>query len=631
MNKIFLILIFVTFSNVTFSQNDYYWYKNEKIYLKRNPNKKMILVENISNSTELKNILNISGLKVIKFHSINKGSNIETYNETRENKNINFAIVQSDENNLERLSENSNILYQASFYKWKNVEFGISHLLYVKLYKVADIEILRKVADLNNVNILGENKFNPLWYTLACTKSSNADALTMANRFYETGLFCHSTPDKLIEDWFSCVDDTEWAEQWGLLNSGQHGGTNGIDINACQAWDISSGDPNIVIAVLDEGVELDHPDLSNMFPLSFDTQTGTSPSAVYGSHGTAVAGIAAANGNNNTGVTGVAGDCHLMSISVNFFLQIGIEARLANGLDFATQNGADVINNSWGGGVPTPVIDDAITNALTFGRDGLGSVVTFAAGNQNDDVNYPANSNDNIIAVGAMNMCGERKRSSANWWEVNLGVTPDPLGVSCDGELVWGSNFGPELDVVAPGVLIPTTDRQGADGYNPNDRIHPDCGGTLVTNDFADDDYTRWFNGTSSACPHVTGVAALILSVNPCLSNEDVIEIIETTAQKVGGYTFAITPGRPNGTWNNEMGYGLVNAEAAVNLAATYNTTTLRDRIFNDDINLTGCDNIQMQNCQITNAANITIDVQGSISIIGTFNAELGTILSIQP
>ena len=108
MNKIFLILIFVTFSNVTFSQNDYYWYKNEKIYLKRNPNKKMILVENISNSTELKNILNISGLKVIKFHSINKGSNIETYNETRENKNINFAIVQSDENNLERLSENSN-------------------------------------------------------------------------------------------------------------------------------------------------------------------------------------------------------------------------------------------------------------------------------------------------------------------------------------------------------------------------------------------------------------------------------------------------------------------------------------------------------------------------------------------
>ena len=166
--------------------------------------------------------------------------------------------------------------------------------------------------------------------------------------------------------------------------------------------------------------------------------------------------------------------------------------------------------------------------ALSHGRNGKGCVVVFAAGNDNSSVNYPANSNDSIIVVGAMSPCGERKNPS-----------------SCDGENWWGSNYGNELDVVAPGVKIRTTDNVGIVGKTQTD-------------------YMTNFNGTSSACPHVAAVAGLILSVNQNLTQKDVADIIELTAQKVGNYSYTQNTGRSNGTWNNEMGYGLVDAYAAV-------------------------------------------------------------------
>ncbi len=138
-----------------------------------------------------------------------------------------------------------------------------------------------------------------------------------------------------------------------------------------------------------------------------------------------------------------------------------------------------------------------------------------------------------------MSNCGERKNPN-----------------SCDGETWWGSNFGSQLDIVAPGVLNYSTDRSGTVGYTNNN-------------------YIPNFNGTSSACPHVAGVAALILSVNPCLTGQQVRDIIEQTAQKVGGYSYSTTAGRPNGTWNNQMGYGLVDAHAAVLMAQSMGSATL--------------------------------------------------------
>lgn len=130
------------------------------------------------------------------------------------------------------------------------------------------------------------------------------------------------------------------------------------------------------------------------------------------------------------------------------------------------------------------------------------------------------------------------------------------------------------MDIVAPGVLVPTTDRQANVGYNPYIHIHTNLGGNKRASDYTDQDYTVWFDGTSAAAPHIAGVAALMLSANPNLTGKQVVDIIEGTAQKVrqgtgaGYYNYATTSGRPNGTWNNEMGYGLVDAYEAVSAAS---------------------------------------------------------------
>lgn len=200
---------------------------------------------------------------------------------------------------------------------------------------------------------------------------------------------------------------------------------------------------------------------------------------------------------NSSGIRGVASGCKLIPVSY----PVGSDASvpnplgsLSNGINWAASNGADVISNSWSLAVSSQLVTDAINNAVTNGRDGLGCIVVFsAANNNNSSVSFPA-SLSQVIAVGAISPCDQRKSFN-----------------SCDTE-DWGSNYGTQLDVVAPGVLIPTTDRTGNIGYNSGGAIHLQMGGTKRSSDYTNRDYTVWFNGT----------------------------------------------------WNNEMGYGLVNARAAV-------------------------------------------------------------------
>lgn len=481
----------------------YYWYRGQQIPLNNVEGKKYILFS----KSDASNVL--QGVDILTYgengtspKNVTLSSNLEI---KKQQNPLQWVIAEDDD----ALDKNDNVLYKGACFRTNNKEVFLGHLFYVKLRDINDFSKLKKVATENGVEIVGNNKYMPLWYTLACSKKSKGDALEMANTFYESDLFAACQPDLICEDeLYGDVNDQYFSLQWGLNNTGQNGGTNGIDINFLKARDLTKGDKNIIVAVLDQGVNLSHPDI-NVYSKSYDTETGTSPSQVRGGHGTSCAGIISAKTNNNMGIAGIAPDCPVMSISNSLSVDPDSRQKRADGFNYAWRNGAAVISNSWGSRVKFQMLDDAISEALTKGRNGLGCVITFATGNDNSSVGYPANSNPKILAVGAISPCGERKSPS-----------------SCDGE-GWGSNYGDEIDVVAPGVKIPTTSNTG---------------------------YTMTFNGTSSACPHVAGIAALVLSVNPSLTQSQVNDIIEQTAQKIGTYSYIQKIDRKNGTWNKEMG-----------------------------------------------------------------------------
>jgi thermitase len=309
-------------------------------------------------------------------------------------------------------------------------------------------------------------------------------------------------------------NDPMFPDQWGIKR-----------INAPRAWELVRGDPNVVVAVLDQGVELAHPDLT-VYPQSWNASTDTPDGSPTGNHGTACAGIIGARLDNALGVAGVAGGVQLMAIATATWADVDI----AEGLYFAADNGARVVSMSFGVYSSWGFWDfDLIRDALQYAQD-KGLLLVAASGNEDWNQSRFPGSDARTLCVGGSNRSEERKRigdaSSENW---------------------WGASFGPDLDVVAPCLEIPTTDRLGAAGYDPTD-------------------YFGRFNGTSAATPHVSGLAALLLSFRPSLTNVQLRQIIESTCDKISPnlYAYANVGSKPSGTWNQEVGYGRVNAERAL-------------------------------------------------------------------
>ena len=501
--------------NVSFyaySHDYYYWYQGKQIPLR--PGNQFYIIYNEKGNRGTDTLRTIEG----GYLSFSKEVQLK------------WGIV-----NERTIANVKNVLYQMpSFVSSDTTQnMFVTHRFYVKLKRQDDISLLNNLVEQYQAEIEQEGDF-PLWYIIRCGFGSQYNALSLANIFYESGLFAVAEPEFMNAIHLDCVNDPMFSQQWNLKNTGQwFESYSGIDIHYCDAHAITSGKASVIIGVYDRGVDLTHPDI-NLYSFSYNVNTQSSPSTIYTDangnnyHGTACAGIIGAKTDNSIGIAGIAPDCPIMSIS---FYNTTAQ-KIGNAFKVAANQGCSVISNSWHCSPPSDYINEGISYALSQGRDGKGCVIVFSAGNENrDSINYPANSNDSIIVVGAMSPCGERC---------------NPL--SCDG-YNWGSNYGSKLDIMAPGVLIRTTDLVGTAGDNSSD-------------------YITDFMGTSAACPHVAAVAGLILSVNPYLTQKEVADIIESTAQKIGvNINYQPTPNRPNGTWNNHFGYGLIDAYAAVSEA----------------------------------------------------------------
>jgi subtilisin family serine protease len=388
---------------------------------------------------------------------------------------------------------------------------------------------------------------------LVNTNMSTFETIQLVNSLSENSQI------EFIEPNFMCLIKPNTADQFFPLQWAINNDFSDVSSMEVQdAWSISTGS-GIKVAILDEGVQLDHPDLAdNLLPGHDTTDLDLNGAPNLNNddyHGTACAGIVAAVANNGIGIAGVAYDAKILPVRIAYHTDYPIRHPLrkwrtysnwiANGINWAVANGADVLSNSYSMDEYSALVENAINNAVTNGRNGKGSIVLFSSGNDNygngNDVAFPARSS-NAIAVGASSMCDKRIVYTNNCGLLNK----------------WASNYGNTLDIVAPGERISTTDLTGANGASSEYDVISD--------------YSHDFNGTSAACPNAAGVAALILSVNPNFTQAQVREILETTTDKIGDTPYNVAFQNYGGTqtWNNEVGYGRINADSAVQKALNY-------------------------------------------------------------
>jgi subtilisin family serine protease len=429
--------------------------------------------------------------------------------------------------------------------------FSLDRGVIVRLREPSAISVLSEVG-LVPVSELGHDR--TLWVCRAADANQALNAVVLAMGRPEVAW---AAPDFVVPvDLYHRPNDTHYGLQW------HHNQTSDADIDSEAAWDTTMGDSQVIVAVIDTGVDENHPDFHPArIVTGYNAVTGQNdPTPLPGAidaHGTACSGAILAVADNDEGVAGVCPGCSLMGIKM--MDAMSTQTQISNAylaIEYATDNGAWVLSNSWGidqsviGQVNMQPFYDAVRDAVQNGAGGRGAVVVFAAGNDGQGIGSDELQNmEEVMTVG---------------------------GTGPDDQRVDYSDYGPNLSVVAPtgaidrrgsfvGPQICTTDTIGDRGFSRGGYFYtPGPWGDLRTDNQEPDtggNYTQYFNGTSAACPIAAGVVALAWSANTSLTGAQVRFVVENTTDKVVG------PYDGDGH-SDYYGYGRVNAGRAVRAAA---------------------------------------------------------------
>ena len=344
-------------------------------------------------------------------------------------------------------------------------------------------------------------------------------------------------------------NDPQFTSQWFLRQ------VSDKDINADLAWDsIPSNNIPTKVAVFDGGIDITHEDLVGNIVTPFNAVTnsfsnGELVDPINDRHGTACSGTIAAVTNNGIGVSSV-GNNKVKVMPINIMTSITASGSFGtstsiqvNAINAAINEGCVAISMSYGGGSFSQALNDAFIIAKTQSRNGKGLFICASTGNNGSGniIKYPA-SYSAVYGIGATSSSDLRASFS---------------------------NFGTIVDISAPGAQILTTDLTGSLGYN--------------TGNYAS------VSGTSFSCPITAAAGALILYKNPDLTESQVMNILASTANKVGGYVYSFDSSYPFSTRSNELGYGRINLFEAIKLTPLVGNPVIDPPSPEHDIVLFGC------------------------------------------
>ena len=594
MKQLIIILVFCILFIDSKAQSEFYYYGDSKVSINTIENTICISLVNSDN-------LDIRLAELSQFGE----TEIMEYENNRVIIKVTATSIQDYRSMIEAVSNSPYTkVWSSLFHDSQSYLYSMSTgEIIVKLKNDFCYENLEDFISTNDLEVKRVLNPDKKIYLLKCNNICGDIVFPIVYKLYNEDMTEYAEPNFYMFN-VLCTSDPMYSVQWALHQDGP-GISTSQHINIEPVWNTGNlGDSNIKIGLVDNGVYAAHPDLADCLVPGYnimDDNTNTAPhpysTGQINSHGTICAGIIGAS-HNDTAIAGIAPMCKIMPVKVTGPSSSAPVTWLADGITYAANNEADIICCSYAC-MYSNYVKEAINTALKYGRNGLGCVIVAPSGNKNYDDNsyvndhvlFPANM-EGVVSVGALHTCNHMADG------ISYETCSHPHFFYPDQTSSYAEigHYGDSLDIVAPGVNVLST-------------ADINCSGTFYA-----DHSTVFASGTSVSCAHAAGVAALILSQRPDLHNYQVNTVLKKSASKVNSstYTYTTSPQHPYSSWNNETGYGELNANSAVFMAGNLPHNHIFIKDYSTDY---GFEPTSM-NRDVYNSPDITLTIPGTTTVV---------------